>query len=100
LNLKDARVPKTERSPRGGPSEILSAVLISRRRAQQCSSASCAKDDFNKTVTQLQETIQSLSVSAREVTSASAEISTSTTDLSQRTGEQAANLQETSASME
>ena len=58
------------------------------------------KENFNSTMTQLEDTIRSLTGSAREVTSASGEISTSTTDLSQRTEEQAASLQETSASME
>jgi len=58
------------------------------------------KEDFNGTVSRLQETISSLVESTREVSSASAEISSSTTDLSQRTEEQAASLEETSASME
>ncbi len=58
------------------------------------------KENFNSTMTQLEDTIRSLTGSARDVTSASGEISTSTTDLSQRTEEQAASLQETSASME
>ena len=58
------------------------------------------KENFNGTMTQLQETIRSLTESTREVTNASSEISTSTTDLSQRTEEQAASLEETSASME
>jgi methyl-accepting chemotaxis protein len=58
------------------------------------------KENFNSTMTQLEDTIRALTGSAREVTRASGEISTSTTDLSQRTEEQAASLQETSASME
>jgi methyl-accepting chemotaxis protein len=58
------------------------------------------KENFNGTMTQLEDTIRSLTSSAYEVTGASGEISTSTTDLSQRTEEQAASLQETSASME
>jgi methyl-accepting chemotaxis protein len=58
------------------------------------------KENFNGTMTQLQDTIRSLTESAREVSSASAEISASTTDLSQRTEEQAAGLEQTSASME
>jgi methyl-accepting chemotaxis protein len=58
------------------------------------------KENFNATMTQLEDTIRSLTSSAYEVTSASGEITTSTTDLSQRTEEQAASLQETSASME
>ncbi len=58
------------------------------------------KDDFNATVSRLQDTIRSIAQIAREVSNATAEISTSTTDLSQRTEEQAAGLEETSASME
>ena len=46
------------------------------------------KANFNGTMTQLEDTIRSLTSSAYEVTSASGEISTSTTDLSQRTEEQ------------
>ena len=57
------------------------------------------KQNFNGTMTQLQDTIRSLTESAREVSSASGEISASTTDLSQRTEEQAASLEQTSASM-
>jgi len=57
------------------------------------------KENFNGTMTQLQDAIRSLTESAREVSSASAEISASTTDLSQRTEEQAAGLEQTSASM-
>ncbi len=58
------------------------------------------KENFNGTMTQLEDTIRSLTSSAYEVTGASGEISASTTDLSQRSEEQAASLQETSASME
>jgi methyl-accepting chemotaxis protein len=57
------------------------------------------KANFNGTMTQLQDTIRSLTESAREVSGASGEISASTTDLSQRTEQQAAGLEETSASM-
>jgi methyl-accepting chemotaxis protein len=58
------------------------------------------RDDFNTTIAQLQETIQSIATSTREVASTAGEISSSTTDLSQRTEEQAASLEQTSASME
>jgi methyl-accepting chemotaxis protein len=58
------------------------------------------KDDFNKAMGRLQETIHSIAASTGEVSNAAAEISTATTDLSQRTEEQAASLEETSASME
>ena len=58
------------------------------------------KEDFNGTMTQLEDALRALTESAREVTSASAEISTSTTDLSQRTEQQAAGLEKTSSSME
>jgi methyl-accepting chemotaxis protein len=57
------------------------------------------KENFNGTMTQLQDTIRSLTESAREVSNASGEISASTTDLSQRTEQQAAGLEQTSASM-
>ncbi len=58
------------------------------------------KDDFNKAIGQLQDTIKNIALSSSEVSTAAAEISASTTDLSQRTEEQAASLEETSASME
>jgi methyl-accepting chemotaxis protein len=58
------------------------------------------KDDFNRTIEQLQETIAGIAGSTGEVANAAAEISTSTTDLSQRTEEQAASLEQTSASLE
>jgi methyl-accepting chemotaxis protein len=58
------------------------------------------RDNFNTTIAQLQETIQSIATSTREVASTAGEISSSTTDLSQRTEEQAASLEQTSASME
>jgi methyl-accepting chemotaxis protein len=58
------------------------------------------RDDFNKAIGQLQDTIKNIALSSSEVSTAAAEISASTTDLSQRTEEQAASLEETSASME
>jgi methyl-accepting chemotaxis protein len=58
------------------------------------------RNDFNRAVGQLQETIQAVASSTREVANAASEISTATTDLSQRVEEQAASLAETSASME
>ena len=58
------------------------------------------RDDFNRAMAQLKETIGAISASTSEVASAASEIATATTDLSQRTEEQAASLEETSASME
>ncbi len=58
------------------------------------------KDEFNLTITRLQETIEALSNATREVSNASTEISASAIDLSQRTEEQAASLEQTSASLE
>src|SRR6266545_3823929 len=58
------------------------------------------RDDFNRTIAQLQDTIRAIAAATREVASTAAEISSSTTDLSQRTEEQAASLEQTSASME
>src|SRR5262245_8590816 len=58
------------------------------------------KDEFNLTVTRLQETIEALSQATHEVSNASTEISASATNLSQRTEEQAASLEQTSASLE
>jgi methyl-accepting chemotaxis protein len=58
------------------------------------------KDDFNATMTRLQDTMGTIIASTQEVSNAASEISSSTTDLSQRTEEQAASLEETSASME
>jgi methyl-accepting chemotaxis protein len=58
------------------------------------------RDDFNRAISRLHETIQAVASSTREVANAASEISTATTDLSQRVEEQAASLAETSASME
>ncbi len=58
------------------------------------------KDDFNRAIGRLRETIQAVANSTSEVANAANEISTATTDLSQRVEEQAASLAETSASME
>jgi methyl-accepting chemotaxis protein len=58
------------------------------------------RDDFNRAIAQLKETIGAISVSTSEVASAATEIAAATTDLSQRTEEQAASLEQTSASME
>jgi methyl-accepting chemotaxis protein len=58
------------------------------------------RDDFNRAISRLHETIQAVASSTREVANAASEISGATTDLSQRVEEQAASLAETSASME
>jgi methyl-accepting chemotaxis protein len=58
------------------------------------------RDEFNRTIARLRETIEVLSASTREVAGAATEISSSTIDLSQRTEEQAATLEQTSASLE
>src|SRR5262245_356600 len=58
------------------------------------------KDEFNLTITRLQETLEALSKATNEVSNASTEISASATDLSQRTEEQAASLEQTSASLQ
>ena len=58
------------------------------------------RDDFNRAIGRLHETIQAVAASTREVANAAGEISTATTDLSQRVEQQAASLAETSASME
>jgi methyl-accepting chemotaxis protein len=58
------------------------------------------KNDFNLTISRLQETINAIAASTREVTNASAEISSSTTDLAQRTERHSASLAQTSASIE
>ena len=58
------------------------------------------KDNFNKAIERLYETIKAIAESSGEVANAAVEISTSTTDLSQRTEEQASSLERTSASME
>jgi methyl-accepting chemotaxis protein len=58
------------------------------------------KDEFNLTITRLQETIEALSKATHEVSNASTDISASATDLSQRTEEQAASLEQTSASLQ
>ncbi len=53
------------------------------------------KEDFNRAMGRLQDTVQAIAVSTGEVSNAAAEISTATTDLSQRTEEQAASLEQT-----
>jgi methyl-accepting chemotaxis protein len=58
------------------------------------------RDDFNRAIGRLRETIHAVADSTREVANAASEIATATTDLSQRVEEQAASLAETSASME
>jgi methyl-accepting chemotaxis protein len=58
------------------------------------------KNDANRTAEQLTETLSGIQVIGREVANAAAEISISTTGLGQRTEEQAASLEQTSASME
>jgi methyl-accepting chemotaxis protein len=58
------------------------------------------RDDFNRAISKLKETISSIAGSTNEVAAAATEIATATTDLSQRTEEQAASLEQTSASME
>jgi methyl-accepting chemotaxis protein len=58
------------------------------------------KDEFNRTMSRLRETIQALVGATREVSSASTEISASSADLSQRAEVQAASLQQTSATLE
>jgi methyl-accepting chemotaxis protein len=58
------------------------------------------QEDFNRSLSSLQNIIEGISSSTTEVSSAAAEISTSTTDLAERTEKQAASLVETSSSME
>lgn len=58
------------------------------------------RDDYNRAMSGLQDTVRAIAAATREVSSATAEIAASTTDLSQRTEEQAASLEQTSASME
>ena len=57
------------------------------------------KTDFNVTIADLEEVMNSILASTREVANVALEISGSTNDLSQRTEEQAASLDETSSAM-
>jgi len=57
------------------------------------------RDDFNRAMGRLQETLQAIAGATREVAAATGEISSSTTELSERTEEQAASLEQTSASI-
>src|SRR5262249_12469104 len=57
------------------------------------------KDDFNRMIERLQQTIFEIAGATREITNASIEISGGTTDLSQRTEEQAAQLEQTAAAV-
>jgi methyl-accepting chemotaxis protein len=58
------------------------------------------QDDFNSAIAQLHETVRAIVNSSREVAQVAVQSSNSTTDLSQRTEEQAAGLQQTTATME
>ena len=58
------------------------------------------QEDFNRSLSSLQNVIEGISSSTAEVANAAAEISASTMDLAQRTEKQAAGLVETSSSME
>ena len=57
------------------------------------------RDDFNRAMTRLQDTLQAIAAATCEVATAIGEISFGTTDLSERTEEQAASLEQTSASV-
>lgn len=57
------------------------------------------RDDFNRAMTRLQDTLQAIAAATCEVATATGEISFGTTDLSERTEEQAASLEQTSASV-
>ncbi len=58
------------------------------------------KEEFNRTMAHLRDTIHALAGSTREVSNASTDISASSADLSQRAEMQAASLQQTSANLE
>ena len=58
------------------------------------------KDDFNTTVSKLQETINMIAASSGAVQGATQEIGAGVVDLSERTEQQASSLEETAASME
>jgi methyl-accepting chemotaxis protein len=57
------------------------------------------RDDFNRAMTRLQDTLQAIAAATCEVATATGEISFGTTGLSERTEEQAASLEQTSASV-
>ena len=58
------------------------------------------REDFNRAIAELHETVQAISAVTDEVGYTAGEVSASTTNLSQRTEEQAASLEQTSAAME
>ncbi|MCM5547092.1 methyl-accepting chemotaxis protein, partial [Xanthomonas hortorum] len=58
------------------------------------------RDDANATVAQLTEIVSGIQTSATQINAAASEIAAGNNDLSQRTEQQAANLEETAASME
>ena len=58
------------------------------------------REDFNRAIAELHETVQAISAVTDEVGHTAGEVSASTTNLSQRTEEQAASLEQTSAAME
>jgi methyl-accepting chemotaxis protein len=58
------------------------------------------KDNFNASISRLQETLVAIAMAAKEVTSASGDISSSAADLSARTEQQSKSLQQTSSALE
>ncbi len=58
------------------------------------------RQDFNASVRQLRETLQSFGISVSTVTGGSQEVSSASDDLSHRTEQQAASLEETAAALE
>jgi methyl-accepting chemotaxis protein len=82
-----------------GLAKLADGDLTVRLNAGFTESYQRVKDDFNRMIGRLQETITQIASSTQEVSNAAGEISGSTTDLSQRTEEQAASLEQTSASM-
>src|SRR5690606_19983889 len=58
------------------------------------------RQDFNASVRQLRETLQSVGISISTVAGGSREVSSASDDLSRRTEQQAASLEETAAALE
>jgi methyl-accepting chemotaxis protein len=58
------------------------------------------KDDFNRAIVRLEETLQKVLRNTREISTGAGEISTAADDLSRRTEQQAASLEETAAALE
>ncbi len=85
-------------------SQLLSAIaegdLTARMHGDYQGVFARMRDDANTTVAQLTQIVGQIQASASSITLAAGEIASGNSDLSRRTEQQAANLEETAASMD